>query len=112
MRSTTNEPGQFLHHLLTNAAEPDDQDGHLRNLAHLPATCPAPVALLGEQPPQILCTGQHAENGEFGQRSAMDPGRGREDDPAQLVLAQSGALHLAAAAWPPSCEPSGVKVRC
>ena len=103
--------GQFLGHLLTDAAEPDDQDGHLRNLAHLPTAGPAAVALLGEQPRQILRAGQHAEDGELGQRSAVHAGRGGEDDPAQLLLAQSGGLHLAAAAGRHGVHPAESRIR-
>jgi hypothetical protein len=43
----------------------------------------------------------------------MDAGRGREDDSAQLVLAQSGGLHLAAAAGRHRVNPaeSGIRIR-
>ena len=76
--------------------EADHQYGHLRELSHLPTAGPAAVTLLGEQPRQILRAGQHAENGELRQRSAMHAGRRGEQDPAKLLLAESGGLHLAA----------------
>jgi hypothetical protein len=105
------EPGQFLDHLLTDPAETDDQDGHLRDLAHLPAAAPVPVTLLSEQPREILRAGEQPEDRELGQRSAVDAGRRGEEDSAQLRLAQSGGFHLPAAAGRHRLHPTEPRVR-
>ena len=87
--------GQPPGHLGADPAQADDQHGHLVDLAHLPTSAPRVVALLCEKPRQVLGPGQHAEDGELGERAAVHPGGGAEDDPAQLRGTQPGRLDRA-----------------
>jgi hypothetical protein len=56
-----------------DAAEPDDEHGHLIELAHLPPQGPRARVLVGAQPRQVLRSGEHAEHRELGERSPWTP---------------------------------------
>ena len=69
--------------------------------------------LLIQQSTKILRAGEQPEDRELGQRPAVHTRGSGEDDPAQLLLAQPGRLHLPATAGRHGLHPAepGVGVR-